>query len=85
MECSAYAERLVADAILPFMVGWESAGVTRFAAWQHVEARDGFEVVFIDGLQLGGRGRGRGGRGVGVAYVIELAADGATRRRGCRG
>ena len=70
----------MADAILPFMVGWESAGVTRFAAWQHVEARDGFEVVFIDGLQFEGKTAAvEEGEAWAVAYVIELAADGTTR------
>jgi len=55
--------------------------VTRFAAWQHVEARDGFEVVFIDGLRYAGETAAvEAGEAWAVSYVIELAEDARTRR-----
>ncbi len=55
--------------------------MTRFAAWQHVEARDGFEVVFIDGLRYEGETAAvEDGDAWAVSYVIELAEDGTTRR-----
>jgi hypothetical protein len=51
-----------------------------FAAWQHREARDGFEVVFVSGDRFEGTSTGvEGGAAWAVHYVIELAADGTTR------
>ena len=53
----------------------------RFAAWHHVEARDGFEVVFIDGQRFEGETAAvEDGEAWAVRYAIELGADWATRR-----
>ena len=55
--------------------------MSRFAAWQHVEAREGFEVVFIDGQRFEGETAAvEDGEAWAVRYAIELGADWATRR-----
>jgi hypothetical protein len=55
--------------------------VTRLAAWRHIEAREGFEVVRIDGaVHAGSTAAVEAGDAWAVAYVIELARDGSTRR-----
>src|SRR4051812_46870868 len=55
-----------------------------FAAWRHVGAREGFEVVFIerdgDGCRVEGTTTGvEDGRPWATRYVITLGADWATR------
>jgi uncharacterized protein len=55
-----------------------------FAAWQHRDARDGFEVVFLRSDEEGHRIEGcttavEAGEGWAVEYVISLASDWTTR------
>jgi len=54
--------------------------VTRLAAWRHVEAREGFEVVRIDGRRFEGHTAAvEEGEAWAVGYVIELDDDWRTR------
>jgi uncharacterized protein len=51
------------------------------AAWRHIEARDGFEVVHVDGRVFeGSTSAVEEGEAWAVRYVLELAPDGSTRR-----
>jgi hypothetical protein len=55
-----------------------------FAAWRHRDARDGFEVVFLDAASDrsrfdGGTTAVEGGEAWAVQYVVDLAHDWTTR------
>jgi hypothetical protein len=52
-----------------------------YAAWRHMEARDGFEVVRVDEPVFeGSTAAVEEGLAWAVGYVLELAPDGSTRR-----
>ncbi len=61
------------------------ANLPPFAAWRHIEARDGFEVVFLRVEEDGFRFEGRtvateSGQAWSVDYEIELSPEWLTRR-----